>query len=138
MKRIILSLAAAALALPALQAQEEGTQYLKLKKDGQTLYAVPVEQVREMTFPNTYDYWGAQGKSLWQDLVAHGEWSIFARMVRIAGYDLALDLPCGGSKEPLALFVPDNAALSYITEEDLRDIDKAFPTPTHKIHLAGW
>ena len=25
-----------------------------------------------------------------------------------------------------------------LTEEDLRDIDKAFPTPTHKIHLAGW
>lgn len=121
MKRIILSLAAAALALPALQAQEEGTQYLKLKKDGQTLYAVPVEQVREMTFPNNYDYWGTQGKSLWQELVAHGEWSTFARMVRIAGYELALDLPRGG-RTPLALFVPDNAALSYITEEDLRDI----------------
>lgn len=121
MKRIILSLAAAALALPALQAQEEGTQYLKLKKDGQTLYAVPVEQVREMTFPNTYDYWGTQGKSLWQELVAHGEWSTFARMVRIAGYELALDLPCGGSKEPLALFVPDNVALSYVTDEDLLD-----------------
>ena len=25
-----------------------------------------------------------------------------------------------------------------LTEEDLRDIDKAFPAPTHKIHLAGW
>lgn len=25
-----------------------------------------------------------------------------------------------------------------LTEEDLRDIDKAFPPPTHKIHLAGW
>ena len=24
-----------------------------------------------------------------------------------------------------------------LTEEDLRDIDKAFPAPTHKIHLAG-
>ena len=23
-------------------------------------------------------------------------------------------------------------------QEDLRDIDKAFPAPTHKIHLAGW
>ena len=73
MKRIILSLAAAALALPALQAQEEGTQYLKLKKDGQTLYAVPVEQVREMTFPNTYDYWGTQGKSLWTALTHNNE-----------------------------------------------------------------
>ena len=25
-----------------------------------------------------------------------------------------------------------------LTEEDMRDIDKAFPAPTHKIHLAGW
>ena len=25
-----------------------------------------------------------------------------------------------------------------LTEEDLRDIDKAFPAPSHKIHLAGW
>ena len=25
-----------------------------------------------------------------------------------------------------------------LTEEDLRDIDRAFPAPTHKIHLAGW
>ena len=25
-----------------------------------------------------------------------------------------------------------------LTEEDLRDIDKAFPAPKHKIHLAGW
>lgn len=25
-----------------------------------------------------------------------------------------------------------------LTEEDLRDIDEAFPAPTHKIHLAGW
>lgn len=25
-----------------------------------------------------------------------------------------------------------------LTEEDLSDIDKAFPTPTHKIHLKGW
>ncbi len=25
-----------------------------------------------------------------------------------------------------------------LTEEDLRDIDKAFPAPTHKVHLAGW
>ena len=26
----------------------------------------------------------------------------------------------------------------FLTEEDLRDIDKAFPAPTHKIYLAGW
>ena len=25
-----------------------------------------------------------------------------------------------------------------LTEEDLRDIDKAFPAPTRKIALAGW
>lgn len=25
-----------------------------------------------------------------------------------------------------------------LTEEDLRDIDKAFPPPTRKVHLAGW
>lgn len=25
-----------------------------------------------------------------------------------------------------------------LTEEDLRDIDKVFPSPTHKIRLAGW
>ena len=25
-----------------------------------------------------------------------------------------------------------------LTEEDLKDIDKAFPAPTYKIHLAGW
>lgn len=25
-----------------------------------------------------------------------------------------------------------------LTEEDLQDIDKEFPAPTHKIHLAGW
>ena len=25
-----------------------------------------------------------------------------------------------------------------LTEEDLRDIDRAFPAPTHKINLAGW
>ena len=25
-----------------------------------------------------------------------------------------------------------------LTEEDLSDIDKAFPAPAHKIHLAGW
>ena len=25
-----------------------------------------------------------------------------------------------------------------LTEEDLRDIDKAFPAPKHKIRLAGW
>lgn len=36
--------------------------------------------------------------------------------------------------------VEDNARSLDIslTEEDLSDIDKAFPTPTHKIHLAGW
>lgn len=25
-----------------------------------------------------------------------------------------------------------------LTEEDLRDIDKAFPPPAHKVYLAGW
>lgn len=25
-----------------------------------------------------------------------------------------------------------------LTEDDMRDIDSAFPAPTHKIHLAGW
>ena len=25
-----------------------------------------------------------------------------------------------------------------LTVEDMNDIDKAFPAPTHKIHLAGW
>ena len=25
-----------------------------------------------------------------------------------------------------------------LTEEDMRDIDKAFPPPTHKIPLVGW
>lgn len=25
-----------------------------------------------------------------------------------------------------------------LTEEDLRDIDRVFPAPTHKVHLAGW
>lgn len=36
--------------------------------------------------------------------------------------------------------VEDNARSLDIslTEEDLSDIDKAFPAPTHKIHLAGW
>ena len=36
--------------------------------------------------------------------------------------------------------VEDNARSLDIslTEEDLSDINKAFPAPTHKIHLAGW
>ena len=25
-----------------------------------------------------------------------------------------------------------------LTEDDLKEIDKVFPAPTHKIHLAGW
>ena len=43
-------------------------------------------------------------------------------------------------KASSAAHVEENARCLDIslTEEDLRDIDKAFPAPTHKIHLAGW
>ena len=34
--------------------------------------------------------------------------------------------------------VEENARSLALTEADLRDIDKAFPAPTHKIRLAGW
>lgn len=97
---------------------------LQLKKNGELIYSIPLKQVKELRVADGWNYFSERGKSLFQEMSQRPELSRFVQILRIAGYEYALDMPDPNPDKPsfyYSVVAPTNTVLENLTQEDLQD-----------------